>query len=195
MRIETLLKKTHTAAAELRRATDRQVKMALQGLASELETNSGALLRANAKDLSRQDPANPRNDRLMLNEQRIKAIAKSIRKVSRRPDPSGQLLHKRTLANGLKVEKRSVPLGVVGAIYESRPNVTFDIAALCVRSRNACVLKGRQAADSTNRAAMVLIKKALRSANIDEGCVCLLPSERETVKELFTATKWVDVLI
>src|SRR6201999_178764 len=122
----------------------------------------------NRQDLSRVEPDNPRNDRLLLNEQRVRAIAQSIRKVSRLPDPSGKLLARRTLANGLKVEKRSVPLGVVGAIYESRPNVTFDIAALCVRSRNACVLKGSQEADATNRAAMVLIKKALRSANIDE---------------------------
>src|SRR6201985_1337146 len=195
MRIETLLKKTHTAAAELRRATDRQVKMALQGLASELETNSGALLRANAKDLSRQDPANPRNDRLMLNEQRIKAIAKSIRKVARLPDPSAKLLDKRTLPNGLKVEKRAVPLGVVGAIYESRPNVTFDIAALCLRSRNACLLKGSQDAADTNRAAGGLIKKALTASGIHPDCVTLLPPERETVQELLTATRWVDVLI
>src|ERR1700748_2313487 len=185
MRIETLLKKTHTAAAELRRATDRQVKMALQGLASELETNSGALLRANAKDLSRQDPANPRNDRLMLNEQRIKAIAKSIRKVSRLPDPSGQLLDKRTLANGLEVEKRAVPLGVVGAIYESRPNVTFDIAALCLRSRNGCVLKGSQEAEETNRVAIAMIRRALKAGGIAADSVALLPSERETVQELF----------
>src|SRR6185312_10380071 len=110
----------------------------LQALANLLETAHGPRLRANARDLSRQEPDNPRTDRLLLNEQRIRAIAQSIRKVSRLPDPSGKLLAKRTLANGLRVEKRSVPLGVVGAIYESRPNVTFDIAALCMRSRNAC---------------------------------------------------------
>jgi len=95
----------------------------------------------------------------------------------------------------LKVEKRTVPLGVVGVIYESRPNVTFDIAALCLRSRNACVLKGSQEAEETNRAAMAMIRKALKAAEVDGDCVTLLPSERETVQELFTATRWVDVLI
>ncbi len=193
--IHTLIQQTHRAAVQLRNASDAQVKTALRTLAELLETAHGPLLRANAKDLARQEPDNPRNDRLLLTTQRVLAIAQSIRKVSRLPDPSGKLLAKRTLANGLKIEKRSVPLGVVGAIYESRPNVTFDIAALCVRSRNACVLKGSQEAEETNKAAMVLIRKALRSAEIDADCVCLLPSERETVAALFTANRWVDVLI
>ena len=193
--IKPLILKTYKAAVELRRATDRQVKTALQLLADELEAQSGLLLAANARDLGRQDKDNPRNDRLLLNEQRIRAIAKSIRKVSRLPDPSGKLLEKRTLPNGLKVEKRSVPLGVVGAIYESRPNVTFDIAALCLRSRNACLLKGSQEASDTNKAAITLIKKALKASGIHPDCVTLLPAERETVQELFTATRWIDVLI
>jgi len=193
--IKPLILKTYKAAVELRRVSDRQVKAALQLLAAELEAQSGLLLRANARDLGRQDPDNPRNDRLLLNEQRIRAIAKSIRKVSRLPDPSGKLLDKRTLANGLKVEKRAVPLGVVGAIYESRPNVTFDIAALCLRSRNACLLKGSQEANDTNKVAVGLIKKALKASGIDPDCVTLLPADRETVQELFTATRWIDVLI
>ena len=164
-------------------------------LAASLGPQGAALLRANAKDLGRQDPDNPRNDRLMLNGPRLRAIAQSIRKVSRLPDPSGRLLDRRTLPNGLRVEKRSVPLGVVGALYESRPNVTFDIAALCLRSRNACLLKGSQEAADTNRAAVALIKKALKASGIDPDCVTLLPPERETVQELLTATRWVDVLI
>jgi glutamate-5-semialdehyde dehydrogenase len=190
-----LIEKTNRAAVSLRNASEAQRKKALRGLADLLETESGAMLRANVRDLGRQAPDNPRNDRLLLNEQRIRAIAQSIRKVCRLPDPSGRLLERRTLANGLKVEKRTEPLGVVGAIYESRPNVTFDIAALCIRSRNACVLKGSQEAKDTNRAALVLIGKALRSAGIDPDCVTLLPSERESVQELFTATRLVDVLI
>ena len=193
--IRPLLLKTHTAAVQLRQATDRQVKAALQLLALELEAQQATLLRANARDLARQDPDNPRNDRLLLNEQRIRAIAQSIRKVSRLPNPSGKLLEKRTLPNGLKVEKRAVPLGVVGAIYESRPNVTFDIAALCLRSRNGCVLKGSQEAADTNKAAVALIRKALKASGIHPDCVTLLPAEREVVQELFTATRWVDVLI
>ena len=193
--IVPMIRRTHRAAGALRRASETQIKTALRVLAKSLEEEQGALLRANAKDIARQEPGNPRNDRLLLNEKRIGAIARSIRKVSRLPDPSGRLLDSRTLANGLKVEKRSVPLGVVGAIYESRPNVTFDIAVLCLRSRNGCVLKGSQEAADTNRAAVVLIRKALKSAGIDPDCVTLLPPDREVVQELFTATRWVDVLI
>jgi len=193
--IQLLIVRTHAAAASLRGASGRQVQAALKLLASLLESERAGLLRANAKDLGRQDLDNPRNDRLMLDEQRIRAIAASIRKVSRLPDPSGKLLDSRVLPNGLRVEKRAVPLGVVGVIYESRPNVTFDIAALCLRSRNGCLLKGSQEAADTNRAAVRLIKKALKVAGIDPDCVTLLPPERETVQELLTANRWVDVLI
>src|ERR1700761_281872 len=111
--VHTLIQQTHKAAVHLRNASEAQVKKALRTLAGLLETADASLLRANAMDLSRQEPNNPRNDRLLLNEQRVRAIAKSIVKISRLPDPSGKLLAKRTLANGLKVEKRSVPLGVV----------------------------------------------------------------------------------
>jgi glutamate-5-semialdehyde dehydrogenase len=153
------------------------------------------LLRANALDVARQDVADPRRDRLLLTADRISAIAEGIRKVSRLPDPSGRLLERRVLANGLKVEKRTVPLGVVGAIYESRPNVTFDIAALCLGSRNGCLLKGSQEAARTNRVAVGMIRKALSVAGLPPDCVVLLPPDREVVQELMQATKWVDVII
>jgi glutamate-5-semialdehyde dehydrogenase len=194
-KIEPLLIKTYHAAIDLRHAGDKQVRAALNTLAGILEQKSGVLIRANAKDLARQDPADPRNDRLMLNEQRIRSIAQSIRKVGRLPAPSGKVLEKRKLPNGLLIEKIAVPLGVVGAIYESRPNVTFDIAALCLRSRNAAVLKGSQDADHTNKTAISFIKQALTENGINPDCVTLLPSGRETVQELFAATRWVDVLI
>ncbi|MES1160875.1 MAG: glutamate-5-semialdehyde dehydrogenase, partial [Bacteroidota bacterium] len=193
--IEPLIRRTHKAATGLRAASDRQIKSALKQLADSLEEKKAVLLRANAKDLARQDPANPRNDRLLLNEDRIRSIARSIRKVGRLPDPSGKVLEKRKLKNGLLIQKIAVPLGVVGAIYESRPNVTFDIAALCLRSRNACLLKGSQDAEHTNRAAIGLIKAALKENGLPPDCVTLLPSGRETVQELLTATRWVDVLI
>ncbi len=128
----------------------------------------------------------------MLDAKRIRGIAQSIRNVVRLPDPSGKVLEKRKLANGLLVQKISVPLGLVGAIYESRPNVTFDIAALCLRSRNACLLKGSGDADGSNKVAVALIHKALMANGISPDCVMLLPSARETVQELFTATRWVD---
>lgn len=193
--IESLIIKTYKAATQLRRASDEQIKNTLLALAKALEENMQLLLNANAKDLSKQESNNPRNDRLLLNEQRIFNIANSIRNISKLPNPSGKILEQRTIQNGLLLEKISVPLGVVGAIYESRPNVTFDIAALCLRSQNACLLKGSSEAEQSNLVAVDIIKQVLKENNIDEDCVTLLPSERETVQELFTATKYVDVLI
>ena len=158
-------------------------------------TSAAELIAANKEDLSKQDPDNPKNDRLMLNEQRITGIAASVVKVAGLPDPTGKVLESRTLPNGLKLQKIAVPLGVVGAIYESRPNVTFDIAALCLRSRNACVLKGSSDAHETNLVAVRIIKKVLKKNNIDEDVVTLLPPAREVVQEMFTATKYIDVII
>lgn len=189
------LKKTHKAAVSLQRVSDSQLKKMLRSLAAEIEANAAPLLKANAKDLAGQAPDNPRNDRLMLNEQRIRSIAGSIRKVAGLPDPTGQVLDKKILSNGLLLEKRTVPIGVVGAIYESRPNVTFDIAALCLRSRNACVLKGSSEARFSNEAAVRIIKKVLKAFGISTDVVNLLPAEREVVNEMFTATRYIDVLI
>jgi len=193
--IQPLIIKTWKAAINLRRATDKQLKTALIQLADALEKNSAAILKANQLDVAKQDPDNPRVDRLLLNKERITSIANSIRKISRLPNPSGKTLEKRRLDNGLLLQKITVPLGIVGAIYESRPNVTFDIAALCLRSQNGCLLKGSSEAEHTNQAAIHLIKKVLKANDIDPDCVTLLPVDRETVQELFTATKYVDVLI
>ncbi|MBO9200712.1 MULTISPECIES: glutamate-5-semialdehyde dehydrogenase [Niastella] len=193
--IQPLIIKTWKAAINLRQATDKQLKAVLLQLADELEKNSAAVIKANQLDVEKQDPNNPKVDRLLLNKQRIAGIANSIRKISKLPNPAGKTLEKRRLDNGLLLHKIAVPLGVVGAIYESRPNVTYDIAALCIRSQNGCVLKGSSEAENSNLAAIRLIKKVLKANDIDPDCVTLLPSERETVQELFTATKYVDVLI
>src|SRR5690349_6745856 len=157
--IQQLLKKVHHSHTSLQRASDEQIKNILFNLADELVAQRKVVLEANENDLAKQSPDNPRNDRLMLNEQRISGIANSIRKVADLPDPTGKVLEKRTLPNGLQLQKIAVSLGVVGAIYESRPNVTFDIAALCLRSRNACVLKGSSDAEQSNIAAVNIIKK------------------------------------
>ncbi len=190
-----LLIKTHKAATSLQALPAQQLQQLLRALSDELVAQSKGLLKANAKDLAKQDPDNPRNDRLLLTEQRIKNIAASIKKVAKLPDPTGKVLEKRTLPNGLQLQKISVPLGVVGAIYESRPNVTFDIAALCLRSRNACVLKGSSEAAHTNEAGVQIIKKALKEHRVNPDVVCLLPPAREVVDQLFTATQFIDVLI
>lgn len=193
--VQQLISNTWKAAINLRQATDKQLKAVLLQLADELEKNSAAIIKANKLDVEKQDPNNPKVDRLLLNRERIAGIANAIRNISKLPNPAGKTLEKRKLDNGLLLHKMAVPLGVVGAIYESRPNVTYDIAALCIRSQNGCVLKGSSEADNSNQAAIRLIKKALKANGIDPDCVTLLPSERETVQELFTATKYVDVLI
>lgn len=193
--IQQQIIKTWKAAINLRQASDKQLKAVLLQLADELEKSSTAILKANQLDVEKQDANNPRVDRLILNKQRIAGIANAIRNISKLPNPSGKTLQKGRLNNGLLLQKVSVPLGVVGAIYESRPNVTFDIAALCLRSQNAALLKGSSEAENTNQATIKLIKKVLKANDIDPDCVTLLPSDRETVQELFTATKYVDVLI
>ena len=193
--IEPLIIKTYKAAIDLRNSTDKQIKSALKSIADGLLQEAATLLKANAKDLAKQEPDNPRNDRLMLNEKRIKNIANSIRNISKLPNPAGIILQERTLPNGLQLQKISVPMGVVGAVFESRPNVTFDIAALCLRSQNACLLKGSSDADETNKVSIKIIKNALKKNNLNPDCITLLPSDREAVKELFTATRYVDVII
>ncbi len=193
--IEQLIIKTHKASASLRKADDNKIIKALEMLADAVETSSNDILKANYLDVSKQSPDDSRTDRLRLNEQRIKNIANSIRQVSKLPNSTGKSLEKRTLYNGLLLEKIAVPLGVVGAIYESRPNVTFDIATLCLRSMNACLLKGSSEAENSNKVAVQIIKKVLKNNNIDEDCVTLLPSGRETVQQLYTSTRYIDVLI
>jgi glutamate-5-semialdehyde dehydrogenase len=190
-----LLIKTHTAATSLQALSNKQLQQVLVAIGDALLANTSGLLKANAKDLALQTPDNPRNDRLLLTADRIKNIAKSIKRVAKLPDPTGMVLAKRTLPNGLKLEKISVALGVVGAIYESRPNVTFDIAALCLRSRNACVLKGSSEAANSNAFSVKLIKQVLQQQGLNPDVVSLLPPAREVVEQLFTATKYIDVLI
>jgi len=193
--IEKLIIKTHKAAADLRNTKETQIVKALKALSREVNENIPALLRANSRDIEKGDPNDPKKDRLLLSAERIKSIASSILQISKLPDPSGKVLEKRVLYNGLLLEKWSVPLGVAGVIYESRPNVTFDIAALCLRSRNGCVLKGSIEAENTNKEAVRIIKKVLKDYAINPDCVTLLPSSRETVEELLRATRYIDVLI
>lgn len=190
-----LLQRTHQAAASLRNTSNLKLQQTLRTMAGLLEAGIQSLLDANARDLARQDAADPRTDRLLLNETRIHAIVQALRNISRLPYPANKVLEQRTLPNGLLLQKWAVPLGVVGAIYESRPNVTFDIAALCIRSGNGCVLKGSMDAEATNIAAHQIIQAALRAHDIDPACVCLLPARREAVTEMLGATRYIDVLI
>lgn len=167
----------------------------LNKIADSLIVHTNDIVRENQKDLNRMDPQDAKYDRLMLTGERINALASSVRDVANLEDPTGKILLSKRLENGLFIEKRSVALGVVGVIYESRPNVTIDVAALCIQSGNVCLLRGGSDAWYTNIFLVRLIHAVLSSKGIDPYIVQLLPTDRELVTELLTATDFVDILI
>ncbi|UZR94720.1 glutamate-5-semialdehyde dehydrogenase [Chondrinema litorale] len=171
------------------------IPQVLNKLADEAEKQTNLILDANAKDLARMSPEDPKYDRLKLTEERIKSIANDIRKVAALPNPLGKVLTKKDLENGLELEKRTVPLGVIGIIYEARPNVTFDVFSLCFKSGNACILKGGTDADDSNRAIVSIIHSVLKSFDISEDVVQLLPPERAATAALLEAVDFVDIII
>ena len=190
-----LLEKTHAASAEVRRLNDAQKKGILNRLAEILAENTEQIIAANQKDLLRMDISDPKYDRLKLTASRIQDLAESMREIANLTDPSGQVFVESELANGLKIKKIAVPMGVVGVIYEARPNVTVDVTALCLRSGNAVVLRGGSDAFDTNSFLVNLIHNVLREFDVDTHCITLLPPDRELVKELLTATRYVDLII
>lgn len=189
------IQETHLSRIQLQQASGKRINKVLVDFSDELEAQIPAIILANKKDLSKMDPSNSLFDRLLLNEVRIRQIANAIRKVKKLPDPCNKILEKRKLENGLILEKRTTPLGVVAAIFESRPNVVADISALCMKSRNAAVLKGSKDADHTNRIIVNILHQALKDNNLPASLILLLPPEREVVNELFTATRYIDVII
>ena len=193
--VRKLLLKTKKSSHQLRAASDETINAVLNEIADLVQKNEAKLLKANALDLAKKEADDPKNDRLRLTPDRLKSIANALRKVSTLDNPIGKILTKKVLPNKIKLEKTTVPLGVVCAIFESRPNVTFDIAALCLKSRNACVLKGSSDADNSNIAAVTLIKKALRTHGLSTDCVLLLPSERALLPEVLKEKKYIDVVI
>ena len=190
-----LLEKTQAASAEMRRLTDEKKKAILNRLAVVLVENKAQIIAENLKDLVRMDLSDPKYDRLVLNESRIDALAESIKEIAVLPDPTGATLLEKTLDNGLKIKKIAVPMGVIGIIYEARPNVTVDVTALCIRSGNAVVLRGGSDAFDTNSYLVSLIHQVLQEFGISTACITLLPTDRELVKELLTATRFVDLII
>ncbi len=190
-----LLEKTHKASAEVRRLNDVQKKGILNRLAEILVKNTEQILAENQKDLLRMDLSDPKYDRLKLTESRIEDLAINLKEIAKLKDPSGQIFLEKKLDNGLKIKKMSVPMGVVGVIYEARPNVTIDVTALCLRSGNAVVLRGGSDAFDTNSFLVNLIHEVLREFGVDTHCITLLPPDRALVKELLTATRYVDLII
>ena len=190
-----LLKATQDASRAVRKLSDQQRADLLLSLAEKVMTNSAQIVAENKKDLDLMDDADPKKDRLLLNEKRIQDLSQSLRDIAALPDPTGEVLVERTIEQGLSLRKITVPLGVVGVIYESRPNVTLDVASLCLRSGNACVLKGGKEAHFSNTYLVGLIHESLSEFNVPNGAVTLLPTGREFVMELLTATKYVDIII
>lgn len=186
---------TRKASTQLAMAPPERKQLVLHVLASLLEENTAHILAENQLDLNAMALENPMRDRLLLSTARILDLAKSVREVALLPDPSGRLLLHKTLANGLDLQKIAVPLGVVGVIYESRPNVTIDVAALCLRSGNAAVLRGGTDAWHTNRILVSIIHQALQRAEFPTELVRLMPTDREHVHTLLTAVKFIDVII
>lgn len=189
------LKETKLAARFIQKCSVEIKETLLLALAERLEQNTQALLSANQKDLEEMNSEDSKYDRLLLNPTRILALAQSVRQVALLPDPSNQILLETKLENGLSLHKMTTPLGVVGVIYESRPNVTVDVAALCLRSGNACVLKGGKEAYHTNLFLVQLIHETLEEFSLPTQLVTLLSTDRAEVEYLLTATAYVDILI
>ncbi|UWX56804.1 glutamate-5-semialdehyde dehydrogenase [Chlorobaculum sp. MV4-Y] len=189
------LQAVQNASRKIVTLNEETINGLLVELADRIPAASDAILEANRMDLERMDPADPRYDRLLLNEARLNAIASDLRNVAALPSPLNRVLEERTLPNGLELQKVSVPLGVVGIIYESRPNVTFDVFALCLKSGNATVLKGGSDAAFSNIAIVNLIQTVIRDRELDPDMIYLLPAEREAAHVLLNAVGYIDVII
>ncbi len=190
-----LLQTTQKASREIRQLSDKNKKELLYSLAKLLQEESVNIIQENLKDVNRMDPKNPKRDRLILNHERIRDLITSLQQVANLPDPSKKSLMTQELSNGLVIEKITNPLGVVGIIYESRPNVTIDVASLCLRSGNACVLRGGSDAYHSNKKLVQLIHQVLEQYGVDRNVVQLIPTNRKFVTELLEASKYVDIII
>ncbi len=174
---------------------DAKVREVLLAVADEAEKQTDYILSENQKDLDKMDKSNPMYDRLMLTKERIAGIASDIRNVAGLPSPLGKVLKDIERPNGLKLKRISVPFGVIGVIYEARPNVSFDVFSICFKSGNACVLKGGSDAHCSNTAIINVIHSVLRRMNVNENVVALLPAGRESTGELLNAVGYVDMII
>ncbi len=193
--INELLQQTLAASRRLVMLDDATINRVLLDTADALMSRQAEVLAANAEDLRRMDPANPKYDRLKLTEKRLAGIAGDMKNVASLPSPLGRLLSETVRPNGMVIRKVTVPFGVIGVIYEARPNVTFDVFSLCFKSGNACVLKGGSDADCSNRALVAIIHDVLASQGIDPAICTLLPPDREATTELLNAVGLVDLII
>lgn len=190
-----IFRKTKDASLYLAQLSDADKSAVLHAVADAIKHDTDTLLEANAADLSRMEKSNPLYDRLLLTPSRLDNIASDMRHVACLPSPLGHITCERTLDNGLHLRRVSVPFGVIGVIYEARPNVTFDVFALCMKSGNACILKGGKDADDSNKAAVRLIKDVLEKHGISPDIINLMPATHEATHEMLNAVGYVDLCI
>lgn len=193
--VKDILTAAKAARSEVARLSDEHRQALLCAVADAMLSHAAELLAANAEDLSKMDPSNPLYDRLKLDAGRLEGIAADMRSVAALPSPLGRMLDERTRPNGLHLRKVSVPFGVIGMIYEARPNVTWDVFSLCLKSGNVCVLKGGKDASCSNEAAVKLIKSTLVDNGVTAAAVNLLPATHEATAELLGAVGMVDLII
>lgn len=195
MNFREMFKAARSASERLSSVPDGKIEEILHKIADETEARAEEIIAANAEDLARMSPDNPFYDRLKLDRERLKGIADDMRKVAGLPSPLGVVLWETTRPNGMNIKKITVPFGVIGIIYEARPNVGFDVFSLCIKSGNACVLKGGSDAARSNEAIVTLIRKVLSDNGMDENIVTLMPPGRESSAILLNAVGDVDLVI
>ena len=190
-----LFRSVRLASRKLNLIDENKINTVLCRVADAAVAHTADILEANKQDLARMEPSNPKYDRLMLTEQRIADIAADMRRVSQLPSPLGRVLAEWTQPNGMTIKKVSVPFGVIGIIYEARPNVTFDVFSLCLKSGNAVIMKGGSDAACSNEAIVKVIHSVLREEGIDTACATLLPPSHEATAEMLNAVEYVDLII
>ena len=195
MQLKETFEKVKAASRKLNLLSDQQRNEILKAVADAIIAKKDIILEANALDLAKMNKQNPLYDRLQLTEKRLDDIASDMRNVASLPSPLGHITKEKTLPNGLRLHRVSVPFGVIGMIYEARPNVTYDVFSLCFKSGNACVLKGGSDADLSNQAAVALIHEVLTSYGVNPDVVTLLPATHEATGELLNAVGYVDLCI
>lgn len=191
----TSLQSLKQASYELALSTTVRRNHFLQVLAENLIKNIPSILQSNEKDLKKMDPLSPMRDRLLLTEKRIQSMAEDLTTIISLPDPLHQTLEERTVPSGIHVKKVTVPLGVMAVIYESRPNVTIDVASLCIKSGNAVLLRGGSEAYESNKILVKIIQEALEKAGLPKTSVLLLKPDRKFLAEMLTADEWLDLII
>ncbi len=190
-----LLESAKIAGKSLLLLKEKQINCLLEDIAKETEAKIHYILSENLKDLQRMDKNNPKYDRVKLTKERILGIVSDIRNIISLPSPVSRILDQKTLSNGLHLSKKAVPFGVIGIIFEARPNVCFDVFTLCFKSGNVCILKGGSDAKFSNMAIVEIIRSILDDNDINPNICMLLPNDREVIDELLNAREYVDLII